>query len=200
MAALARLRGPALMDEPQVKLEITMIIKIADIASPIGAIRLAANDTGLVALDYLDRWDEIRERLERRFGKIGFQKADDPHGAITRINRYLKGDLSALEDIPVDTGGTQFQQQVWQALRAIPPGRTTSYMDLARSIGRPKATRAVGAANGRNPVSIIIPCHRVIGTDGQLCGYAGGLERKRWLLSHEGAGPQFELFASSHKQ
>lgn len=177
-----------------------MIIQIADIDSPIGMIRLAANDAGLVALDYLDRWDEVRQRLERRFGKLDFQKADDPHGAITRIKRYLSGDLSALEDIPVDTGGTEFQQQVWMALRAIPPGRTTSYLEIARSIGRPNATRAVGAANGRNPISIIIPCHRVIGTDGQLCGYAGGLERKRWLLSHEGAGPQFELFRSPNGQ
>jgi methylated-DNA-[protein]-cysteine S-methyltransferase len=93
--------------------------------------------------------------------------------------------MAALDAIEVDTGGTPFQQRVWQELRRIPAGSTRSYSEVARAIGRPSAVRAVAAANGANPVSIVIPCHRVIGADGSLTGYGGGLHRKRWLLAHE---------------
>lgn len=97
---------------------------------------------------------------------------------------YFAGDLREF-DLPLDVGGTPFQQQVWKALTTIPYGETWSYRDLAEALGNPKAVRAVGLANGRNPVSIVVPCHRVVGADGSLTGYGGGLDAKRWLLAHE---------------
>jgi methylated-DNA-[protein]-cysteine S-methyltransferase len=101
---------------------------------------------------------------------------------------YFAGEIGALDRIEVRTGGSAFQQKVWRALRTLPAGRTTSYGRLAARIGAPKAVRAVGAANGANPVSVVVPCHRLIGANGRLTGYGGGLDRKRWLLAHEGAG------------
>jgi methylated-DNA-[protein]-cysteine S-methyltransferase len=103
-----------------------------------------------------------------------------------RLKAYFDGDFRALDRISVDPVGTPFQRDVWRALLRIPAGQTWSYAELARAVGRPDAVRAVGAANGANPIPIVIPCHRVIGTDGRLVGYGGGLERKRWLLEHEG--------------
>ena len=102
------------------------------------------------------------------------------------LRAYLAGRLDALDALPVDAGGTPFQRECWAALRTIPAGTTWSYRQLAAAIGRPAAVRAVGLANGANPVGIVVPCHRVIGADGSLTGYGGGLERKRWLLEHEG--------------
>lgn len=112
-----------------------------------------------------------------------------PEGALrARLEAYFAGDLDALSAIEVrPASGTAFQRRVWEELRRIPAGETISYAELARRIGRPSAVRAVGAANGRNPIALVVPCHRVIGKDGSLTGYAGGLERKRWLLEHEGA-------------
>ncbi len=101
------------------------------------------------------------------------------------IQAYFDGDLTVLDRVPVRTGGTAFQNLVWAALRQIPAAMTTTYGRLAAQIGRPKACRAVGLANGANPVSIVVPCHRVIGADASLTGYGGGLDRKRWLLDHE---------------
>jgi methylated-DNA-[protein]-cysteine S-methyltransferase len=98
---------------------------------------------------------------------------------------YMDGELAALDSLAVSTGGTTFQKQVWRALREIPTGTTTSYGELAKRIGRPSAVRAVGLANGANPIGIVVPCHRVIGANGSLTGYAGGLQRKRWLIAHE---------------
>ena len=114
------------------------------------------------------------------------------------LRAYFAGDLSALEQLEVAAPGTPFQTSVWSALREIPCGQTCSYSDIAVRVGSPRAVRAVGAANGKNPVSLIVPCHRVIGADGTLTGYAGGLERKRWLLAHESreapSGVQRTLF------
>ncbi len=110
---------------------------------------------------------------------------------LARLAAYFRGDLQALDGIPVDPdGGTPFQREVWLTLRAIPAGATWSYGELAGRIGRPSAIRAVGAANGANPIPIVLPCHRVIGANGSLVGYGGGLDRKRWLLAHEGVTPQ----------
>ena len=109
---------------------------------------------------------------------------DEIRGALAA---YFEGELSSIEALPVATGGTDFQRSVWAALRAIPAGETRSYSALATSVGRPAAVRAVGLANGANPIGIVVPCHRVIGKDASLTGYGGGLERKRWLLAHEGA-------------
>jgi methylated-DNA-[protein]-cysteine S-methyltransferase len=101
------------------------------------------------------------------------------------LSAYFDGELSAIDRLTVATGGTEFQKSVWRALRAIPCGETISYATLAERVGRPKAVRAVGHANGDNPVSVVVPCHRVIGTSGSLTGYGGGIARKRWLLAHE---------------
>ena len=101
------------------------------------------------------------------------------------VERYFSGDVDALDEIPIRTDGTEFQRAVWDAIRGIPAGRTLSYQEIAREIGRPAAARAVGQATGRNPVSIVVPCHRVISSDGSLGGYGGGLHRKEWFLDHE---------------
>ena len=112
----------------------------------------------------------------------------NPNGLTKAIERYFDGDLNAIDGLPVATDGTEFQRAVWHALREVPCGETWSYGDLARRIGKPGAARAVGLANGTNPVAVVVPCHRVIGADGSLTGYGAGIERKRWLLAHERAG------------
>ena len=124
-------------------------------------------------------------------------KATNPLGVSDRIRAYLTGDYLSLNDIPVNPGGAPFQQKVWSALRTIPCGAVLSYGELAAKIGQPTAYRAVGMANSRNPIAIVIPCHRVIGANASLTGYAGGLERKRWLLQHEGV--DLEQLAQRHK-
>jgi methylated-DNA-[protein]-cysteine S-methyltransferase len=158
-----------------------------EIDTPIGTLLLVAGETGVCALDLEGDMAAVRGSLERRFGAVELRRHDDPGGFSTRVRDYFAGELAALDSIPADPGGTPFQADVWRALRGIPVGRTASYAAIARRIGRPAAVRAVGAANGRNPVALIIPCHRVIGADGSLTGYGGGLDRKRWLLEHEGA-------------
>ena len=164
-----------------------MTLEIAEFHSPIGTIVLAVRDGTLTALVFAEGWPDRRARLVKRFGDVDLRGAADPAGVSGRLAAYFAGDLGALDAIPVDPGGTPFQRRVWAALRTIPPGETVSYQTLARRIGAPTAVRAVGAANGDNPVGIVVPCHRVIGADGSLTGYAGGIERKRWLLTHERA-------------
>ena len=129
----------------------------------------------------------FREILTRRFEDIVLRHEANPLGVSEKVRAYLAGDLYSLDGIAVDPGGTEFQQTVWSALRKIPVGTTRTYGQLAASIGRPTASRAVGLANSLNPVAIVIPCHRVIGSHASLTGYAGGLPRKQWLLRHEGA-------------
>jgi methylated-DNA-[protein]-cysteine S-methyltransferase len=162
-------------------------IETAEVASPVGDLILFARGEALVAMAFADRAAWIPKQLAARFGEVTYKSVRDPAGAATIVRRYLDGDLHALAAIAVDTAGTPFQARVWQALRQIPAGATQSYGDLARAVGHPEAVRAVGAANGANPVSLVIPCHRVIGSDGKLTGYGGGLPRKRWLLVHERA-------------
>ncbi len=164
-----------------------MTLEIAEFHSPIGTIVLAVRDGTLTALVFAEGWPDRRARLVKRFGDVDLRGAADPAGVSGRLAAYFAGDLGALDAIPVDPGGTPFQRRVWAALRTIPAGETVSYQTLARRIGAPTAVRAVGAANGDNPVGIVVPCHRVIGADGSLTGYAGGIERKRWLLTHERA-------------
>jgi methylated-DNA-[protein]-cysteine S-methyltransferase len=132
----------------------------------------------------------LLQQLQQQYGvKIALEPATDPGGLTAALKAYFGGDLAAIDPLPVETAGTPFQRAVWNALRRIPCGTTISYAELARRIGRPSAVRAVGLANGSNPVSIVVPCHRVIGSNGTLTGYGGGLERKRWLLAHEGRMP-----------
>jgi len=165
-----------------------MTIDIARFASPLGTIITAVHDGRVCALEFEARWPRRRRALERRFGPLALRTSADPAGAVSALREYFAGRLDALEGIAVDPGGTPFQRRVWDALRGIAPGATVSYADLARRIGAPAAVRAVGAANGANPVCLAIPCHRVIGADGSLTGYAAGVQRKRWLLAHERAG------------
>jgi methylated-DNA-[protein]-cysteine S-methyltransferase len=158
-----------------------------DISSPLGTIRIVVADGAVCALDFGDTHERMLSALEMRYGDVELRRRRDPAGASRKLRAYFDGELEALDAIPAECGGTEFQQSVWSALRTIPVGATRSYADLARRIGRPRAVRAVGAANGSNPVPLIVPCHRVIGSDGTLTGYGGGLDRKRWLLHHEGA-------------
>jgi methylated-DNA-[protein]-cysteine S-methyltransferase len=164
-----------------------MTFEGARFTSPIGEIVIAVRDGRVCALGFSEQVPRKRTFLERRFGQVEFSEATDPAGIVTRLKQYFAGDAEALTEIAVDTGGTPFQQRVWEELRRIPAGRTVSYADIATAIGAPTAVRAVGAANGSNPVALVIPCHRVIGSNGQLTGYGGGLDRKRWLLAHESA-------------
>jgi methylated-DNA-[protein]-cysteine S-methyltransferase len=158
-------------------------------ATPIGKMLLVADGEGqLRALDWEDYEDRMRVFLRRHYGEIATRLKPGRIAAGIReaIAAYLKGDLAALDRVPVATNGTDFQRCVWTELRRIPAGTTVSYGVLAARIGRPSAVRAVGHANGDNPISVVVPCHRVIGADGSLTGYGGGLQRKRWLLAHEG--------------
>jgi methylated-DNA-[protein]-cysteine S-methyltransferase len=157
--------------------------------TPIGELIVIADHDGkLRTVDWTDHEPRMRRLLDRQYGKGRYTltPARDPGGLTTAMRRYFKGDNTVLVDLPVETGGTPFQKSVWRALRKIRCGTTISYAELARRIGRPKAVRAVGLANGQNPISIVVPCHRVIGSDGSLTGYGGGLNRKKWLLEHEG--------------
>ena len=158
------------------------------VETPIGELLLAADDSGkLRALDWADYESRMLRLLQLHYGKDGFhlEPAQNPHGLRDTINRYFAGDIDAIDEVPVQTAGTAFQRSVWNELRKIPSGAPVSYGKLARQIARPKAVRAVGLANGSNPIGIVVPCHRVIGSNGSLTGYGGGLERKRWLLEHE---------------
>ena len=156
------------------------------IVSPIGDVLLVIDGVYLCALDFADCSQRMMTLLKRHYGPVRLTHSENPCGYSDLVRRYFAGDYHSLDAIPVSTGGTAFQQQVWAALRTIPIGETRSYGELAAQLGRPTAYRAVGATNALNPVGIVLPCHRVIGADASLTGYAGGLERKRWLLQHEG--------------
>jgi len=164
-------------------------LRIDRMKTPIGELVLAADEAGRLRLvDWSDREDDWRRGLRLHYGADGFAlaPASNPAGLTDAMRAYFAGELDAIAELPVATGGTEFQRTVWRALRRIPCGKTVSYASLARRIGRETAVRAVGLANGANPISIVVPCHRVIGSDGSLTGYGGGIERKRWLLAHEG--------------
>jgi|SRR5271166_575417 len=160
-------------------------IGIDECDSPIGAIRIAHRGGRVCGLAFADRWDRAAALLRRRFGCELVEGTGCAQGAVGCIHRYFAGDLPALGEIEIELKGTPFQLAVWRRLRAIPPGTTESYGSIAAMIGAPSAVRAVGAANGSNPISLVIPCHRVIGADGSLINYGGGIERKRWLIDHE---------------
>lgn len=160
------------------------MLRVDEVPSPMGRLVIAVRGEAVCALVFADRWSLAEELLRRRYPDKP-RAERDPAGMSSRLAAYLAGQIDAIEGVEVELGGTPFQRAVWAELRRIPAGTTTSYARLAAAVGRPKAVRAVGAANGANPVAIIVPCHRVVRSDGDLCGYAGGVERKRWLLSHE---------------
>ena len=142
----------------------------------------------LRALDWEDYEDRMRRLLRLQYRReIDLRPSKAPERIRESLASYFAGDHVALDSIEVEIAGTEFQRKLWSALRSIPSGQTSTYGALAAKIGLPKAIRAVGAANGANPISIVLPCHRVIGSDRRLTGYGGGLDRKRWLLTHEGA-------------
>jgi methylated-DNA-[protein]-cysteine S-methyltransferase len=158
--------------------------------TPTGPMRLLTDEQErLRVLDWDDHEPRMRRLLDLHYGPGGtsIEAAPGISSARRALEAYFAGELSAIDALRVHTAGTVFQREVWAALRTIPLGETTTYGRLAAAIGRPKAVRAVGLANGANPVAIVVPCHRVIGSNASLTGYGGGLERKRWLLEHEGA-------------
>ncbi len=161
------------------------VLQVSMLATPIGTLAVAWGPEGLVGVDFDVGGEVLAERLRRRVGPCSLVDRSSP--AVTALRAYFEGDLGALDTLPVASMGTPFQRLVWTGLRKIPVGQTTTYGQLAATVGRPAAVRAVGAANGDNPVAIVVPCHRVIGASGKLVGYGGGIERKRWLLRHEGS-------------
>lgn len=164
----------------------TIELFIDRMATPIGTMLVVTDRGGsLRAVDWSDYEERLHRLLRRHYGSFELTEGAAPSAIRDALLRYFQGDIKALEAIPVETAGTPFQRQVWSALRTIPAGRTVSYGMLAEEIGRPGAVRAVGLANGANPVGVVVPCHRVVGANAALTGYAGGLERKRWLLDHE---------------
>lgn len=157
-------------------------------ASPVGEIILGTDGEGaLRVLDFGDYEARMRRLLRRQYGQGSYSMAEArrPSKAVAALRAYFAGDLAAIDRLATANGGTEFQRKVWNALRSIPPRVTTTYGELAARLGMPRAARAVGLANGANPIAIVVPCHRVIGSTGSLTGYGGGIARKRWLLAHE---------------
>lgn len=154
--------------------------------TPLGEMTAVYSKEALRLLDFSDSPNRIDRLLRRRFRVYEKDEQKNPFGIRDRVQAYFEGTTDPFKGVKLETGGTVFQQTVWRALKIIPSGRTLSYGELAQKIDNPKAVRAVGSANGQNPISIIIPCHRVIGSDGALTGYAGGVARKRRLLELEG--------------
>lgn len=162
-------------------------IRSTTVDTPAGPIRLAvAVDAGgerVVAAAFDDHFERVAGKVRRRFADVDWVEGET--GAAAAVRRYLAGDLHAIDGVVVDATGTPFQERVWAALRTIPAGETRSYGQLAAAIGSPGAVRAVGTANGANPVWLLVPCHRVVRSDGAVGGYGGGPDRKQWLLDHE---------------
>ena len=157
------------------------------LATPIGIALLVTDAEGaLRALDWEDYEHRMRELLRLHYGAVDLREQAAPAAMKAALSDYFEGDLAQLSSIAWRIAGTSFQQKVWTALAQIPVGTTLSYGTLAAKIDMPKAVRAVGHANGSNPISVVLPCHRLIGANGSLVKYGGGLERKRWLLEHEG--------------
>lgn len=181
------------MDIGGVRMIEAMALLIDRVDTPIGKMLIVADREGnLRAVDWTDHETRMRRLLRLHYGENGFrvEPARNPNDLTFAISRYFEGELTAIDILPVQTAGTPFQREVWRALRNIPCGTTVSYAKLAQQIGRPAAVRAIGLANGSNPVGVVVPCHRVIGANGSLTGYGGGIERKSWLLKHEANRPR----------
>ena len=159
------------------------------IATPLGPLWVLCDETfHLRAVEWEEHSDRMNELLDIHYRKEGYTRipATNPGGLSRKLLDYFEVDLAVIDTLPTATAGTPFQREVWKALREIPCGHVMHYGQLAERLGRIGAARAVGAANGSNPVSIVVPCHRVIGRNGTMTGYAGGVQRKEWLLRHEG--------------
>jgi methylated-DNA-[protein]-cysteine S-methyltransferase len=177
-----------------------MHLRLKRIASPLSELLLVTDDDGLLrALEFANLESRMSRLLREHYGTYTLKDGAAPASLTQALNAYFNGEVDAIDEIPTATGGTSFQREVWKALREIPAGTTTSYGQLATKLGRAGSARAVGAANGANPIPIVVPCHRVIGANGSLTGFASGLPRKRWLLDHESRSAQTELFAGCAK-
>jgi len=164
------------------------IFNLDRLPTPIGTALLVTDADGLLrALDWEDHEPRMKQLLRLHYGAVALKNARAPRALRAALTGYFKGDLDRLAAIEWRVARTPFQQKVWNALPKIPVGTTLSYGALATKLKMPKAVRAVGHANGANPLSVVLPCHRLIGANGSLVKYGGGLERKRWLLMHEGA-------------
>jgi len=162
-------------------------LRLDRLPTPIGDAFLVTDEAGyLRAFDWADCESGMTRLLRLHYGSLRPELGAAPARMKHLLRNYFDGDLESLRKIEWRTAGTPFQRAVWKALTTIPVGKTLSYGGLAAKLRCPTAVRAVGAANGANPVSVVVPCHRVIGSDGSLTGYGGGIERKRWLLAHEG--------------
>jgi O-6-methylguanine DNA methyltransferase len=168
-------------------------LRLESVASPVGDLLVATLGDAVCAIAFEGGEAETRRYLARRYGECDQVPGRAPARVREALDSYFEGEMGAFEAIETAARGTPFQDRVWSALKKIPAGRTASYADVAERIGQPTAVRAVGHANGQNPVPIVIPCHRVIGRDGSLTGFGGGLERKAWLLRHEGAFATLDL-------
>lgn len=163
------------------------IVILTDLVeTPIGPMLLMVKGDMLIGLEFDDQPDRYMKDIRRRFPDHAMREKVNPGGFSDRVRAYYKGDLQAIDGLPARGDGTPFQERVWAELRRIKVGTTISYGELAMRLGDRNAMRAVGLANGRNPISVVVPCHRVIGADGTLTGYGGGVPRKNWLLNHEG--------------
>ena len=158
------------------------------VETPVGVALVVVDEKGVLrAFDFADYEPRMRKLMGRHYPGMDLNPGRAPDRLRAAVARYFEGDMDAFDGVAWATNGTDFQRKVWDALCTIPAGETLSYKGLAERIGKPSAMRAVGLANGSNPVAIVVPCHRVIGANGSLTGYGGGLPRKKWLLSHEGA-------------
>lgn len=158
------------------------------LSTPLGEMRVVMDELmQLRAVDWHDYEERMHTLLRRQYPGVQTLLRERPaHSAISRsLREYFDGNIAVLDSLPVATGGTDFQRLIWKSLREIPAGETLSYGALAVRINKPLAVRAVGMANGANPIGVVVPCHRVIGANRSLTGYGGGLDRKRWLLEHE---------------
>jgi len=163
-----------------------MRLQLERLSSPVCELLLVTDDGGVLrALDFADYESRLHRLLRLHYGDYALTEGPTPAIITQALEAYFAGTIDALDNIPVATAGTSFQREVWKALRTIAPGSTMTYGQLAARIDRPGASRAVGAANSQNPIAIVVPCHRVIGANGTLTGYAGGLSHKQWLLDHE---------------
>ncbi len=163
-------------------------LRLDRLMTPIGEALIVTDDAGyLRALDWADRDSGMARLLRLHYGPVVPEPGAAPIHIRRLLQRYFAGELGCLRTIEWRTAGTPFQRSVWKALAKIAPGETVSYGVLAAKLGCPRSVRAVGMANGANPISVVVPCHRVVGADGSLTGYGGGIARKRWLLDHEGA-------------
>ena len=162
-----------------------MQLFVERIKTPIGPLLITHDGQALANIAFADHEERRAGELARDFPCGQVKRAPKPTQFAAALTHYFEGEIRAIDKLPVIDFGTHFQKLCWNALRRVPPGTTRTYGDHARAIGRPAAPRAVGAANGKNPIPIVVPCHRVIGKDGSLTGFGGGLDKKRWLLEHE---------------